>query len=60
MKTLNELSIKNRICFKKARLLLGVACGTLLITSCGGGMIKKEKGNDWVTNGVERSGKKKW
>ncbi len=28
MKTLNELSIKNRICFKKARLLLGVACGT--------------------------------
>lgn len=49
MKTLNELSIKNRICFKKARLLLGVACGTLLITSCGGGMIKKEKGNDWVT-----------
>lgn len=48
MKTLGKQFVKNEISFKKTRLLLGVICGTLLVSSCGGGIIKKEKGNDWT------------
>ena len=48
MKTLDKLFVKGKISHKKATLLLGVVCGTLLVSSCGGSMIKKEKGNDWT------------
>lgn len=50
MKTLNKLFTRNSTTIS----FMGIMCVALLISSCGGGVVKKEKANDWVENGTER------
>lgn len=38
---------------KQLKLYLALMCGSLLISSCGGGPVKKEKTNDWVAMGLK-------
>ena len=44
MKTLNKLFTRNSTTIS----FMGIMCVALLISSCGGGVVKKEKANDWV------------
>ena len=47
MKTLNKLFTRNSTTIS----FMGIMCVALLISSCGGGVVKKEKANDWVEMG---------
>lgn len=38
---------------KQLKLYLALMCSSLLISSCGGGAVKKEKMNDWVAMGLK-------
>ena len=54
MKTLNKLFTRNSTTIS----FMGIMCVALLISSCGGGVVKKEKANDWVEMGVKGQVKK--
>lgn len=54
MKTLNKLFTRNSTTIS----FMGIMCVALLISSCGGGVVKKEKANDWVEMGLKGQVKK--
>ena len=54
MKTLNKLFTRNSTTIS----FMGIMCVALPISSCGGGVVKKEKANDWVEMGLKGQVKK--
>ena len=54
MKTLNKLFTRNSTTIS----FMGIMCVALLISSCGSGVVKKEKANDWVEMGLKGQVKK--
>lgn len=51
--TMKKITLNCFIQRKQLNLCLALMCSSLLISSCGSGVVKKEKTNDWVAMGLK-------